>query len=67
MATAYYAGLLGKGTKHLPLTNKEISYGETDNYTFVWVLNASDMPTSFTSSYTNQYGSYTDDPVIFKW
>lgn len=67
MAPAYYAGLLGKGTKHLPLTNKEISYGETDNYTFVWVLNASDMPTSFTSTYTNQYGSYTDDPVIFKW
>lgn len=67
MAPAYYAGLLGKGTTHLPLTNKEVSYGETYDYSFVWEFNANNMPTKFTSSYTDKWGSYTDEPVIFKW
>ena len=67
MAPAYYAGLLGKGTTHLPLTNKEVSDGYTDNYTFVWEFNSNDMPVKFTSSYSNQYGTYTEEPVILHW
>lgn len=69
MAPAYFAGLLGKGTAHLPLSAIENSEPETENenyithYTFVWVLNSDDMPISFTS----KYGSYTEDPILFKW
>lgn len=67
MAPAYYAGLLGKGTKHLPLTNKEVSYGETCDYTFAWEFNSSDMPVKFTSTYTGQWGSHTEEPVALRW
>lgn len=67
MAPAYFAGLLGKGTKHLPLSlsavEKDLRPGHeehVDNYSFAWEFNASDMPIKFTSS-------DTDDPIIFKW
>lgn len=63
MAPAYYAGLLGKATKNLPLSAREVSDGYTDNYTFSWKLNSNGLPDSFTST----EGDYTDDPVIFKW
>lgn len=67
MAPAYYAGLLGKGTAHLPLTNKEVSDGETCDYSFVWVLDANNMPVKFSCSYTSQWGTHTEDPIILKW
>ncbi|MBO5054377.1 MAG: DUF4595 domain-containing protein [Muribaculaceae bacterium] len=57
MAPAYFAGLLGKGTAHLPLsavsthTNKENGTSQifVSNYTFTWELNDSNMPIKFTS------------------
>lgn len=72
MAPAYYAGLLGKGTKHLPLSavEKDLRPGNeeyVDNYSFKWEFNASEMPIKFTSSYTSYWGTETDDPIIFKW
>lgn len=72
MAPAYFAGLLGKGTKHLPLSavEKDLRPGNeqyVDNYSFAWEFNASDMPIKFTSSYTSYWGTHTDDPIIFKW
>lgn len=67
MAPAYFAGLLGKGTAHLPLTNLKISHGEQSDYSFTWILNPNEMPVSFTSSLTTQWGTETDDPVIFRW
>ena len=41
---AYYAGLLGKATKHLPLklTHKSGSYEDITNFT--WTLNANGFP-----------------------
>ena len=36
---AYYAGLLGKATKHLPA-----SVSGEDNYTFNWTLNDQGFP-----------------------
>lgn len=51
MAPAYFAGLLGKGTAHLPLSaiSTHTSDGTTDisNYTFTWELNAGNMPVKF--------------------
>lgn len=78
MAPAYFAGLLGKGTTHLPLSAIEeglecleprITY--IDDYTFTWVLNSENMPTSFTSTYTHTWDggsyTYTEDPILIKW
>lgn len=59
MAPAYYAGLLGKGTTHLPLTNKEVSHGETCDYSFIWEFDSNNMPVKFTSTYTEQWGTHT--------
>lgn len=67
MSPAYYAGLLGKGTAHLPLTNKEVSHEGTDDYTFVWEFDANDMPVKFTSTCTNQWGTNTDKPINLRW
>lgn len=72
MAPAYFAGLLGKGTKHLPLSavEKDLRPGNeeyVDNYSFEWEFNATEMPIKFTSSYTSYWGTQTDDPIIFKW
>lgn len=72
MAPAYYAGLLGKGTKHLPLSavEKDLRPGNeeyVDNYSFEWEFNASEMPIKFTCSYNSYWGTQTDDPIIFKW
>lgn len=59
MAPAYFAGLLGKGTTHLPLsavektTIKSENYTGTDHYTFQWILNSSDMPTKFIGTLTD--------------
>lgn len=74
MAPAYFAGLLGKGTAHLPLgateTNNE---GYKDVYTFEWTLNSNQMPTVFKVTCTSYYpGSdepytYEDDPIAIKW
>ena len=74
MAPAYFAGLLGKGTAHLPLgateTNDE---GYKDIYTFEWTLNSNQMPTMFKASCTT-YSPWSDEPytgesepVEFKW
>lgn len=47
MDIAYYAGLLGRATKHLPLKKTEQYVGETtsDVYTFDWNLNTKGYPT----------------------
>ena len=62
MAPAYYAGLLGKCTKHLPLSVKEIDEQYAYNYSFVWELDANDMPVKFTCS---DWGE--KEAIIFKW
>lgn len=72
MTPVYFAGLLGKGTKHLPLSavKKDLRPGNeeyVDNYSFEWEFNASEMPIKFTRSYTSYWGTQTDDPIIFRW
>lgn len=76
MAPAYFAGLLGKGTAHLPLGATEIDLreeGYKDIYTFDWTLNSNQMPTKFTASYTSyspwsdEPYTYEEDPIEFKW
>lgn len=54
---AYYAGLLGKATKNLPVAN--------DDNTFTWTLNSNGLPTQLKSV----YGSYPDnyDIYTFGW
>lgn len=58
-APAYYAGLLGKATAHLPLGNEED--GETE--TFSWTLNDNGFPVSLVGRYNGQEGS----PIFFNW
>lgn len=64
MAPAYFAGLLGKGTKHLPL--KAVEY---DDYSVTcnWVLDNDGMPVSLTTTINEGGYEYTEEPVMFKW
>lgn len=58
MEVAYYAGLLGKATKNLPL--KQID--EYSTYDFSWTLNSNGLPTQLKSadaSYPDNYDIYT--------
>ncbi len=59
-APAYYAGLLGKATTHLPLSNVED--GETD--TFTWSLNESGFPVTFIQ---RSNGVVDGSPKFFNW
>lgn len=56
MCYAYYAGLLGKSTKHLPLENDDISYNII--YPICWTLDSDGYPISV--------NVYSDD-IMFKW
>ncbi len=76
MAPAYFAGLLGKGTTHLPLGATEINLreeGYKDIYAFSWTLNSNQMPTMFKASYTSyspwpdEPYTYEEEPIEFKW
>ena len=48
MQYAYFAGLLGKATKHLPV---RLVGNEGDEESFAWHLNASGYPTSMVRSH----------------
>lgn len=69
MEIAYYAGLLGKATKHLPLKIVcESSVGGTDSFTetidFKWTLNEQKLPTQLSMKSDN----YPDSDIIsFVW
>ncbi|MBD5257766.1 MAG: DUF4595 domain-containing protein [Barnesiella sp.] len=74
MAPAYFAGLLGKGTAHLPLGATETDDdGYKDIYTYEWVLNANQMPTMLKTSYESYSPWYDqpyfgeEDPISIKW
>lgn len=65
MGIAYFAGLLGKSTKNLPMgfIEKYTEGDSTDTYsgTYHWVFNNSNLPTKFYS------GDYENDAVTFVW
>lgn len=51
MGFAYYAGMLGKATKHLPVTRVETLEDGTEDFyeSFEWELNADNMPVSMSA------------------
>lgn len=65
MGVAYYAGLLGKPTKNLPMGYSEIgkegSSSYTSEQTYHWVFNTNNLPTKFWE------GDYESDGVTFSW
>ena len=58
MGIAYYAGLLGKSTKDLPM-GCDYGDGEVDNYN--WTFDSNNNPTKFWC------GDYEWDAVTFSW
>ncbi|MDE6199777.1 MAG: DUF4595 domain-containing protein, partial [Muribaculaceae bacterium] len=65
MGIAYFAGLLGKSTKNLPMgyTEKSTEGGSEYTYseTYHWQFNSNNLPTKFWS------GDYEWDAVTFAW
>ncbi len=65
MGDAYFAGLLGKATKNLPMgyseTGKEGSSSYTSNVTYHWVFNADNLPVKFWE------GDYENEATTFSW
>ena len=59
MEYAYYAGLLGKATKNLPVRCVDTTDGYTD--TFTWTLNSAGYPTQL------KFGNYDDENITFTW
>lgn len=67
MAPAYYAGMLGKATKHLPTKAADMD-NDGIYYTYDWTLNANGLPVKMVSSYHYPNGdSYVDDTYTFAW
>lgn len=56
LAFIYYAGMLGKPTKHLPIFSIDLENNKT---TFSWALNSKGFPTSFIRTYNNDKDEYT--------
>lgn len=68
MDVAYYAGLLGRATKNLPVKNVDSRDNSVEEYT--WTLNANQYPTKVTGQYYNPDGTaypYQDVLGEFKW
>lgn len=69
MSYAYYAGLLGKATRHLPVRCQEIPEpGDAVEYsTFTWSFNANGLPVSMVE--TEYHGTWSNAmrPVTFGW
>ncbi len=65
MGLAYFAGLLGKSTKNLPMgytAKRTVGDSEyTDTYEFHWTFNSDNLPTKFWE------GDYEYDSVTFTW
>lgn len=65
MGIVYYAGMLGKSTKNLPMgyTEKSTEGGSeyTSSETYHWVFNSNNLPTRFWE------GEYESDAVNFAW
>lgn len=57
MHLAYCAGLLGKATKHLPISCKES--GSSESYSFQWKLGSDGYPESVTDNYNHKYSDFT--------
>ena len=66
MSILYYAGLLGKATKNLPMKLvASWSDGDESSYTFFWEFDSNSLPTKFWSQYNDN--DYKDSEVDFSW
>ncbi len=68
MKYAYFAGLLGKATKNLPVFCKETS--STDGWQdeeYTWTLNADKLPIVLEIKATSQYGGEYEESLTFEW
>lgn len=65
MKYAYFAGLLGKATKNLPIEKVDLMDGDKSTYT--WTLNTEGLPIKLTS--VDIYDGFEYDPqtIEFKW
>lgn len=63
MENAYYAGLLGKATKHLPMGKTEKEGSDTYLDVFHWKFNSNNLPIEFWENDDDQYGEVT----TFSW
>lgn len=66
MDVCYYAGLLGKATKHLPVEQIADYY----RYRYNWTLNSNGLPTEMTESEIDAEGNViwtSQDGYTFKW
>lgn len=61
MEIAYYAGLLGKATKNLPVGSKDGDYTST----FTWTLNAEQLPIKMVATYS--WSTEYSDTYEIKW
>lgn len=64
MYYAYYAGMLGKSTKHLPVV-----CSDSDSRTVLnWSLDNDGMPIRLDATFYYDSGySYTEEPILFVW
>lgn len=74
MAPAYYAGLLGKATTHLPqeAVEKNLRQGEGEydwsyEYKFTWTLDGSQMPVKLECFEKYSDGYHLTDEIPLKW
>ena len=68
MSVMYFAGLLGKGTRHLPTECNELEGEYSSRYTFTWDLNADGLPVKLTEKeyYAGSTEGYTQT-MTFRW
>lgn len=67
MEVAYYAGLLGKATKNLPVRQQYAGSDNDGEYTSIeWTLNANGLPTLLNIKEVNPWGGY-DEQISFVW
>lgn len=59
---AYLAGMLGKGTAHMPV--KQVEQGDDEYYTFAWVVDAEGYPVLFTETQMTQWGNSSEQMEI---
>lgn len=72
MEYAYFAALLGKATKNLPVSNAYTRYDPNEgpykrDKTFTWSMNSNNLPIMLTTLTTDEWGTEEPETFEFKW
>lgn len=72
MEYAYFAALLGKSTKNLPVSNAYTRYDPNEepykrDKTFTWSMNSNNLPIMLTTLTTDEWGTEEPETFEFKW